>query len=92
MLDKPLAQLGRLNVAILVTFYVPIIILTPLYTYYMAVSRHEEKPFPAATITSTACYYPQDIVFRYTMLIASSILALIFFLVFRWMALVAKQI
>lgn len=40
----------------------------------------------------TACHYPQDIVFRFFMLIASSLLALIFFLVFRWMDAIAKYI
>jgi hypothetical protein len=83
---------SKLNVAVVLIFYIPIIIITPLYCYHMAVSHKQEKPYPAATITQTACHYPQDIVFRYTMLIAASLLALIFFLVFRWIELVAKRI
>jgi hypothetical protein len=57
----------------------------------MAVKHKQEKPYPAATITSTACHYPQDIVFRFYMLIASSMLALIFFLIFKWVNKVAKE-
>jgi hypothetical protein len=77
-------MLGKLNAGKLIAAYVPFIILTPFYCYYMAVKHGEEKPYPAATITSTACHYPQDIAFRYFMLIASSMLALIFFLIFKW--------
>jgi hypothetical protein len=83
----------KLNVGLLIAAYVPIIILTPFYCMYMAVSQKQEKPYPAATITSTACHYPQDIAFRYFMLIASSLLALIFYMLFRWVqaeAIVAK--
>jgi hypothetical protein len=75
---------GRLNVRELIVVYIPIIIVTPFYCYYKAVSQGQEKPFPHATITQTACHYPQDIAFRYFMLIASSILALIFFMMFKW--------
>lgn len=78
-------MLGKLNAGKLIAAYVPFIILTPFYCYYMAVKNKQEKPYPAATITSTACHYPQDIVFRYFMLIASSMLALIFFIIFRWL-------
>ncbi len=75
---------GKLNVGKIIAYYVPFIIVTPFYCYYMAVKHKEEKPYPAATITQTACHYPQDIVFRYYMLLASSLLAFIYFLVFRW--------
>ena len=64
--------------------YVPILFCTPLYTYHMAVKNHEQKPWPWSTVTQTACHYPQDIVFRYFMLIASSMIALTFYVVFRW--------
>ena len=64
---------------------VPAMILTPFYTYYMGVSKKEVPPYPHATVTDTATHYPQDIVFRYVMLINSSFLALIFFVVFRWL-------
>jgi hypothetical protein len=82
---------GRLNVGEVLVFYIPFIILTPFYCYYKAVSQHQEKPYPAATITQTACHYPQDIAFRYFMLIASSMLALIFFMIFKWVDNVARD-
>lgn len=82
---------GKLNVGELLVVYLPIMILTPFYSYYKAVSQHQEKPFPAATITQTACHYPQDIAVRYFMLIASSILALIYFMLFKWVSSVAKD-
>ena len=81
---------GKLNVGELVAVYVPIITLTPFYCYHMAVTQHQEKPFPAATITQTACHYPQDIAFRYFMLLASSILGLTFYMMFNWTAQVAR--
>jgi hypothetical protein len=84
-------ELGKVNAGVLVAAYVPLIILTPFYCYHMAVKQGQEKPYPAATITSTACHYPQDIAFRYFMLIASSLLALIFFLIFRWTAAAVKR-
>jgi hypothetical protein len=59
-------------------------ILTPFYCYYMAVKQHQEKPFPSATITQTACHYSQNIACRFFMVIGSSILCLIYYLVFRW--------
>ena len=77
-------QLGKFKLNILIFLYVPTLVLTPLYTYDMAVKAGQEPPYPHATITSTACHYPQDIVFRYTMLICSSILALTFYIMFRW--------
>lgn len=82
---------GRINAGKLIAYYVPFIILTPFYCYYMAVKHKEEKPYPAATITQTACHYPQDIAFRYFMLIASSMLALIFFMIFKWVEQAAFQ-
>lgn len=82
--------MGKLNAGKLIAAYVPFIIVTPFYCYYMSVKNGEEKPYPAATITQTACHYPQDIVFRYFMLIASSMLALIFFMMFRWLAAAVK--
>lgn len=88
---KSMNNKAKLNVAELIVVYVPLIILTPFYCYYKAVSQHQEKPFPAATITMTACHYPQDIAFRYFMLIASSLLALIFFMIFKWVANVARD-
>ena len=71
--------------------YVPIIIVTPFYCYYKAVSQHQTKPFPYTTITNTACFYPQNIAFRYFMLLASSILALTFYMLFNWVSKVAQD-
>lgn len=78
-------MLGRFQINPLMYLYIPILFCTPLYTYHMAVSHHEEKPFPWTTVTDTATHYPQDIVFRYTMLIASSIISLTFYIIFRWL-------
>jgi hypothetical protein len=50
----------------------------------MAVKHKEQKPYPHSTITNTACYYPQDIVFRWVMLSAGSFITLIYFGIFRW--------
>ena len=77
--------LGKLNLNNLLFLYVPFMLVTPLYTYYKAVSKGEVQPYPHSTVTSTAEHYPQDIVFRYIMLFCSSILALTFFVVFRWL-------
>ena len=82
---------GKLNVGELVAVYVPIIVLTPFYCYYKAVSQHQTKPYPYTTITNTACFYPQNIAFRYFMLIASSILGLTFYMMFKWVSKVAAD-
>lgn len=84
--------LGKLNLNNLLIFYIPVMFLTPLYTYHMAVSHKQEPPFPHATVTSTAEHYPQNIVFRYIMLFCSSILAFTFFIVFRWLEFQAKRV
>ena len=76
--------LGKLNLNPVLYLMVPAMILTTFYSYHMAVSKGEEPAYPHATITDTATHYPQDIVFRYVMLWNSSFLALIFYLVFRW--------
>lgn len=53
--------LGRLNLNHLIWIYFPAMLLTPFYTYHMAVSKGEEPPYPHATVTSTAEHYPQNI-------------------------------
>ena len=55
------------------------------FSYYKAVKDGDEPPFPHATVTSTACHYPQDIVFRFIMLLSSSIMCLAFYVIFRWL-------
>lgn len=76
--------LGALRITPLLLLCVPAMILAPCYTYYMAVSKGEEKPYPHTTVTDTATHYPQDIFFRYIMLVCSSVLALTFYALFRW--------
>jgi hypothetical protein len=82
---------GKINAGKLIAAYVPFLILTPFYCYYMALKHGEEQRYPAATITQTACYYPQNIAFRFFMLLGSSMLALIFFLIFKWVHKVAIE-
>jgi hypothetical protein len=58
----------------------------------MAVSNDQEPPFPHATITNTACHYPQAIVFRWTMITAASFLHLLYWVMFRWLESEARSI
>lgn len=76
--------IGKINLNFIIWVFGPPMMFAPLYTYHMAVKNHQEPPYPHATITSTACHYPQDIIFRFIMLISSSFLALSFFISFRW--------
>lgn len=76
---------GEIKLNRIIYVVVPAMIATTLFCYYMAVKYHEQKPFPYATVTATASHYPQDIVFRFVMLIFSSTLALLFYTVVRWM-------
>lgn len=76
--------LGKINLNIILWIMVPAMIATPFYSYHMAVSKKQEPPFPHATVTDTATHYPQDIMFRFVMLINSSFLAFVFYVVFRW--------
>ena len=55
-------------------------------------SKKEEKPFPHATITNTACHYPQDIIFRYLMLPAGGFVNLVYYCIFRWLTVEKKRI
>lgn len=84
--------LGKLSLNNLFYLYVPVMICTPLYTYHVAVKKGEEPPYPHATVTSTAEHYPQNIVFRYVMLFCSSILALTFYCIFKWLQSQAKRV
>jgi hypothetical protein len=49
--SKDRVMFGRLQINPLIYVYIPILIFTPLYSYHMAVSHGEEKPFPNATVT-----------------------------------------
>lgn len=84
--------LGKININTLLCIAVPAMILTPLYTYHIAVSKGEQPPFPHATVTSTAEHYPQSIVFRFVMLFCSSVLALTFYCLFRWIQWQAQRV
>ena len=57
----------------------------------MAVKQKQEKPFPHATITATACHYPQDIEFRFVLLLAGSFLNIVYFVVFKWTKIMIKD-
>lgn len=86
------SSLGKLKLNPILWSMVPAMILTPFYSYHMAVSKGEEPPYPHATVTDTATHYPQDIVFRYVMLFNSSFLALAFFIIFRWVEAQAHRV
>lgn len=81
---------GGFKIVYLLWFFIPLLVGTCLYSYHMAVSQKQEKPFPAATITATACHYPQDETFRFFMLSAGGFINLIYFTVFRWLRLVKR--
>jgi len=51
-------MMGKINAGKLIATFIPFVILTPLYCYYLAVKLKQEKPFPAATIKLVACHYP----------------------------------
>lgn len=76
--------IGAFKINHLIYFYLTIILFTPAYTYYMAVHYKQSKPFPHATVTNTACHYPQAQVFRWTMTSGAGFLTLIFHVVFKF--------
>ena len=84
--------LGTLKLNYVMWLFISAMIFAPWYTYHMAVSTGQEKPYPHATVTSTACHYPQDILFRFIMLFCSSLLALSFFIIFRWVEWQCKRV
>lgn len=82
---------GALHINYLLYFFVPLAILTPCYTYHVAVKHKEQRPYPHSTITNTACFYPQDIIFRWIMLSSGSFITLIYFGIFRWLVAEKKR-
>lgn len=78
-------QVGRIRLDIFLWIEIPLLLVIPMITYHIAVSKKEVDPFPFSTITKTACPYPQNILFRFGMLTASSFLSLIFFCIFNWL-------
>jgi hypothetical protein len=76
---------GAIKVNYIFYFVLPILLTAPAYSYHMAVSHHEEKPYPHATITNTSCYYPQDITFRLGMLPFAAFINLAYYILFKWL-------
>jgi hypothetical protein len=75
----------RIRLDVFVWAYIPFLILLPAYTYYMATIKEKVVPkFPWATVTDTACPYPQDILFRFGMLTATSFMSLLYYALFRY--------
>lgn len=81
---NPNKILGSIKIKYIVAYFAICLFVSPIYTYHMAVSQGQEKPFPSATITSTACHYPQDTLFRFLNLQAGSFLCLLYWLIYRW--------
>ncbi len=78
--------MGRINFNVFLGVFLPILLLLPCYTYYMATIKEKVvPPFPQSTVTNTACPYPQNILFRFGMLTASSFFILIYFAVYHWL-------
>jgi hypothetical protein len=75
-----------------VVVYLPIIILTPCYTYYMCVIKNKECRAGHSTITQTANHYPQNTYFRFVMGIGSTILVFAFNTIFRWINTQAQRV
>lgn len=81
----PKRTAGRIRIDIFLWIEIPLLLFTPMVTYYVAITHKEVPAFPYTTITKTACFYPQNVLFRFAMLTASSFLSLIFFCIFRWL-------
>lgn len=73
-------------------FFIPLLVFACFYSLHMSVKQKQEKPYPHATITNTACHYPQDIVFRYFMLPAGSFIVLTYYIAFEWLKKTKKRI
>ena len=83
---------GKLPIDWVVVLYIPIIILTPFYTYYMCVIKNKECRAGHSTITQTANHYPQNTYFRFVMGIGATILVLAFNTIFRWIDVQAQNV
>lgn len=83
---------GKISLSLLLIVMVPAMILVTLFCYYMAVKYDSSKPFPHETVTHTASFYPQNIAFRYIMLIFSSTLTLVFYTIIKWMDFTAVKV
>lgn len=47
----------------------PFLLIAPVATYYIATRLEGLERFPEIAISNTAYFYPQNIIFRYLMLI-----------------------
>ena len=83
---------GGIKVNYLLYFFIPPLILVCVFCYFMAVHYKEEKPFPHATITNTACHYPQDIFFRFIMLPSAGFINVVYFALYKWLESEKKRI
>ena len=83
--------LGGVHINYILWVFLPSLILACLYSYNMAVKQKQEKPFPHATITATACHYPQDIEFRFVLMLAGSFLNLVYFVTFKWTTMIMRD-
>ena len=77
--------MGILSINKLLCFFIPLLIFACFFSYYMAVTKKETRPFPHTTITNMSRFYPQDLVFRYIMLPAGGFVSLIYFVLFKWL-------
>lgn len=76
----------------IIMIQIPLMLIVPMITYTVAVRSGEVQPFPNPSVTETACFYPQNILFRFVMLTASTFFALVFFAVFKWLNYEADRI
>ena len=83
---------GGVHINYMLYFFIPLLIFSCLYSYHKAVKDKDERPFPHATITNTACHYSQDIVFRGLMLPAGSFITLIYFVAYQFLKKEKKRI
>ena len=69
---------------------IPLLIFSPLFSYYMATKYHEASPYPHTTINMSR-FYPQDIVMRFMMLPNGLFLNLVYLTAFGWIKLLKRQ-
>ncbi|EAS00856.3 Frag1/DRAM/Sfk1 family protein (macronuclear) [Tetrahymena thermophila SB210] len=85
------SRYGSINMSYIPKVIGPGIILTCLFTYIMAISKHEEEPFPYCTITATASHFPQSVVFRLNMLFISGVTLFFWFVIYSWLNFISKK-
>ena len=70
---------------------IPLLIFSPLLSYYLATNYHEASPYPHTTITNMSRFYPQDIVMRFLMLPNGVFLNLVYLAAFGWLRVVKNE-